>query len=557
MARSVDSRTITGTWIPSHVPSGSGSSRIIAGLLVFCSIITSTTFGYDGSMLNGLNILPEYTDYFHLTSATTGLQTSAVFIGGCIAGLCWGNVVDYAGRRQSLFWAAIITLSAVILQTAAQNVAMCKFKPQSYTSFSHASTAQRVLVYGKYGNLLVPQSSLHESSSASVLPHLAVVALHILPRRFPCTGEDGGLGSLTTAITNPLVGGLVAAGVTYGTAKLQSTWAWRAPSLVQGFFSLICIVILPFLPESPRWLAYRGHHDAAHTVLAQTYADGDRNSPVVKSALKEIVDTLEYEKSNNEKLCFRTSSARRRIALACSAAVFSTISGNVIASYYLGPLLTLAGITSTKVQLEVNIILNAWSLVCALCGTCSVDRLGRKTTALASATTLTVIIFIEGALTKVYGTSENDSGIYATVASVFLFMGAYSFGWTALLYLYPPEVLNYPIRAVGVGLFQFVANATAVLIVFTMPIALDNIGYITYFVNGAWDVLVVIIIAVFWVETKGKTLEELDVTFEGEKHSDAPELTLVYRGEASVSTGKNVQTMEESQSGQHSARQNT
>ncbi|KAI7002826.1 hypothetical protein KC318_g9227, partial [Hortaea werneckii] len=432
MARSVVSRTTTGTWIPSYVPSGSGSSRIIAGLLVFCSIITSTTFGYDGSMLNGLNILPEYTNYFHLTSATTGLQTSAVFIGGCLAGLCWGNVADYAGRRQSLFWAAIITLSAVILQTAVQNVAM--------------------------------------------------------------------------------------------------------------------------------WLAYQGHHEAAHTVLAQTYADGDRDSPVVVAALKEIVDTLEYEKNNNEKLslsqCFRTPSARRRIALACSAAVFSTISGNVIASYYLGSLLTLAGITSTKVQLEVNIILNAWSLVCALCGTFSVDRLGRKTTALASATTLTVIIFIEGALTKVYGTSNNDSGIYATVASVFLFMGAYSFGWTPLLYLYPPEVLNYPIRAVGVGMFQFVANGTAVLIVFTMPIALDNIDYITYFVNGAWDVLVIIIIAVFWVETKGKTLEELDVIFEGEKHSDAPELVLVYRGEANVSAGKNVQTVEESQSSQQSSEQN-
>ncbi|RMY47696.1 hypothetical protein D0865_08519 [Hortaea werneckii] len=462
MARSVDSRTTTGTWIPSYVPYGSGSSRIIAGLLVFCSIITSTTFGYDG---NGLNILPEYTDYFHLTSATTGLQTSAVFIGGCIAGLCWGNVVDYAGRRQSLFWAAIITISAVILQTAAQNVAMFVAYPNTVVVGNPTDTilAGRTLAYGHDGNLLVPQSSLHESSSALVLPHLAVVALHILPRRFLCTGEAGGLRSLTTAITNPLVGGLVAAGVTYGTAKLHSTWAWRAPSLVQGLFSLICIVILPFLPESPRWLAYRGHHDAAHTVLAQTYADGDRNSPVIIAALKEIIDTLEYEKSNKEKLCFRTSSARRRLALACSAAVFSTISGNVIASYYLGPLLTLAGITSTKVQLEVNIILNAWSLVCALCGTCSVDRLGRKTTALASATTLTVIIFIEGALTKVYGTSKNDSGIYATVASVFLFMGAYSFGWTPLLYLYPPEVLNYPIRAVGVGLFQFVANATALV----------------------------------------------------------------------------------------------
>ncbi|KAI7189844.1 MFS general substrate transporter [Hortaea werneckii] len=527
MAHGIDSRTTTGTWIPAYVPSGSGSSRLIAGLLVFCSIITSTTFGYDGSMLNGLNILPEYTDYFHLNSATTGLQTSAVFIGGCLAGLCWGKVVDYGGRRQSLFWAAIITLSAVVLQTAAQNVAM----------FVVSFVIARIFI--GFGTA---------ASGCGGPPYLA--------ETLPLHWRGWGLGIFNDCY---YVGGLVAAGLTYGTAKLQSTWAWRAPSLVQGLFSLICIIVLPFLPESPRWLAYRGHHEAAHTVLAQTYADGDRDSPVVIAALKEIVDTLEYEKKSNEKLslsqCFRTPSARRRIALACSAAVFSTISGNVIASYYLGPLLTLAGITSTKVQLEVNIVLNAWSLVCALCGTLSIDRLGRKTTALASATTLTVIIFIEGALTKVYGTSKNDSGIYATVASVFLFMGAYSFGWTPLLYLYPPEVLNYPIRAVGVGLFQFVANATAVLIVFTMPIALDNIGYITYFVNGAWDILVIIFIAVFWVETKGKTLEELDVIFEGEKHSDAPELVLVYRGEATVSTGKTVQTVEESQSSQQSSTQ--
>ena len=90
-----------------------------------------------------------------------------------------------------------------------------------------------------------------------------------------------------------------------------------------------------------------------------------------------------------------------------------------------------------------------------------------------------------------------------------------------------------------------------------MPIALDNISYITYFINGAWDILVIIFIAVFWVETKGKTLEELDVIFEGEKHSDAPELVLVYRDEATVSTGKPVQTVEESQSSQQSSTQST
>ena len=112
-----------------------------------------------------------------------------------------------------------------------------------------------------------------------------------------------------------------------------------------------------------------------------------------------------------------------------------------------------------------------------------------------------------------FGESNNKSGVYGTVAAVFLFQGAYSFGWTPLLTLYPPEVLNYSVRANGVGIATLVLNCTAVLIVFTMPIALTNIGWKTYMINGAWDVITVGLMAFFWVETKGKTLEEMETVF--------------------------------------------
>ena len=144
----------------------------------------------------------------------------------------------------------------------------------------------------------------------------------------------------------------------------------------------------------------------------------------------------------------------------------------------------------------------------------------------------------------VYGTSTNHSGIYGTVAAIFLFQGAYSFGWTPLLYLYPPEVLNYPIRANGVGFFQFVANATAVLIVFTMPIALQNLGWKIYMINAGWDVVMVGLIAWFWVETKDKSLEEIDGIFEGVKHSDVPDLESIYRGKADVAERLRVEVRE-------------
>ena len=75
-------------------------------------------------MLNGLNILPSYTDYFQLNAATTGLNTASVFLGGAIGPLFGGVLCDRLGRRPAIFWSSVIALIGVLLQGAAQNVAM-------------------------------------------------------------------------------------------------------------------------------------------------------------------------------------------------------------------------------------------------------------------------------------------------------------------------------------------------------------------------------------------------------------------------------------------------
>lgn len=82
------------------------------------------TGGYDGSMMNGLNILPSYTNYFNLNPATTGLNTASVFIGGFFGPIFSGVISDRLGRRPAIFWGSVITLIGVLLQTAAQDIAM-------------------------------------------------------------------------------------------------------------------------------------------------------------------------------------------------------------------------------------------------------------------------------------------------------------------------------------------------------------------------------------------------------------------------------------------------
>jgi hypothetical protein len=54
-----------------------------------------------------------------------------------------------------------------------------------------------------------------------------------------------------------------------------------------------------------------------------------------------------------------------------------------------------------------------------------------------------------------------------------------------------------------------------------MPIALYNIGWKMYMLNGGWDVLMVLAVMYYWVETKGKTLEEVDEVIEGRERGRA------------------------------------
>ncbi|KAJ5637220.1 MFS sugar transporter-like protein [Penicillium lividum] len=47
-----------------------------------------------------------------------------------------------------------------------------------------------------------------------------------------------------------------------------------------------------------------------------------------------------------------------------------------------------------------------------------------------------------------------------------------------------------------------------------------NVGWKIYMINGVWDVLEMLFVIFFWVETKGKTLEEIDSLFDTINHND-------------------------------------
>jgi hypothetical protein len=242
---------------------------------------------------------------------------------------------------------------------------------------------------------------------------------------------------------------------------------------------------------------HQGLLDEARLAVAQTNANGDISDPIVLTVYKEIIDTLEWEKQEGQTMSpmqiIRTPVARRRLLIGSSPGAFSCIAGNIIASYYLGAELSTAGITEYIPQLQANVVLNVWCLACCLVGTQLCAFWGRKPSALLTQALITICLFIMGGLTKMYNDDPDNASqslIYGDVAVMFLFQGFYSIAWTPLLFLYPPEVMNYSIRANGLAFTQLLLNALALVFVFIMPIGIANIGWKMYVINGGWDVVI-------------------------------------------------------------------
>jgi hypothetical protein len=94
---------------------------------------------------------------------------------------------------------------------------------------------------------------------------------------------------------------------------------------------------------------------------------------------------------------------------------------------------------------------------------------------------------------------------------------------TPLTVLYPPEVLPFEIRGIGMGIYTFTTKCCGLLVTMAVPFGLQAIGWKFYMVNGCLDVLMVIFVLLVWVETRGLTLEEVDDLFDKEKREKVAE----------------------------------
>ncbi|KEQ91840.1 hypothetical protein AUEXF2481DRAFT_48200 [Aureobasidium subglaciale EXF-2481] len=461
----------------------------------------ATTNGYDGSLLNGLQAMDPWQEYFgHPNGSTLGLSSAILQIGAfsaiffCMSHQTYvrGLFLHVAQRRTLPIFLAVgldVTVGIVILIGGV----ILQVVPGVTTS----------MYIG--GMFLVGLGSNTTQGSA---PLLIMELAHPQHR-----------GKITT-MYNTLwyCGSIVAAWTCYGTTSYSTNMAWRIPTAVMVLMPALQLLGVWALPESPRWLVSKDRHEQALTTLAKYHSNGNTQDPFVQWELSSIKDTLQMEKENSKQgwqVLLQTKGHRRRVLLLAPVSFFSQCSGNGMVSYYLHSILNSVGMTDPHDQALFNGGLQIWSFFVAICfSVFLVDKFGRRKLFLIAAVGMLVTFTIWTACSAVFAKTGNAGAGKAVLAMIFLFYGVAGFAWPGLTVSYAVEILPYNIRAKGQTSLASLFNQ------YVNPIGLERIAWKFYFVYIVILVIEVITIYLIFPETRGLTLEEVGHLLDDDsKHS--------------------------------------
>lgn len=311
-----------------------------------------------------------------------------------------------------------------------------------------------------------------------------------------------------------LSGLAVAAWVNFGMYYTSGSVSWRFTISLQLVLLLILVALTPFLPESPRWLVKKEKMDEATSIMARLM-DRSVDDPEVAKEIAVIHAAMTRATDHGNKYStnpFALNQNRHlyRSLLAITATMFLQLTGISAIAFYSVSIfeetLGYSGASARALSASLQVTLALGGLTAVFC----VDRFGRRPLMLFSLSSMVVC------QAAVAGLTSDQGNIPASRAAVFFyFLANYTLavGMFMMPFMYGAEVaplgIRHKITAMGAAscwLFNFmVAEVT--------PTAFANIKWRYNIVYAAISVASCVMVFLFFPETRGRSLEEIDEIF--------------------------------------------
>ncbi|KAH7095904.1 general substrate transporter [Paraphoma chrysanthemicola] len=452
-------------------------------------------FGFDISSMSAIIGTPQYLNYFdNPAGVAQGAIGSALAAGSVVGSVMAGPISDKVGRRDALLYSCSFWLLGTALQVACNGRGML-IAGRVFNGITVGITSSQVPVY-------LAEIAKHSQRGAIIIIQQLAIEWGILIMYF--------IGYGCSFI-----------GDDFSTASFRTAWGMQFVPCV--FF----MIGLPFLPESPRWLAKVDRTEEAIHILAEIQANGNLEDPYVIAEYEEIITVLTAERlAPKGWRKFVYNGMWRRTLAGFSVQAWQQLSGANVMTYYVVYIFYMANL-SGNVNLLASGVQYALFIIFSSIMFFFVDKIGRRTLLVWGAITMGFCHFVVGGTLGFHYTYVPDgvngdanvvmrvtgSPAYTVIAFSYLLIIVYALTLAPICWVYAAEVWSLETRATGMGIAAIGNWLFNFAIGLFIPPAFLNIRWRLFVVFGTLCLAAAIQFWFTYPETCGKTIEEIEVLF--------------------------------------------
>lgn len=448
--------------------SAKASSLVIRSAIV--AAVGGLIFGFDTAVISGANAALK--KQFNLDDGGLGATVAIATVGTIIGALIGGRSADRFGRRKLLFFIGILyVLGALGTALAPSHLVLMIFRFVGGIGVGLSSVCAPIYTA--------------EIAPARVRGRLVgLVQFNIV------------LGILVAYLSNYIIDLIV--------HDQEIAWRWMLGVMVVP--SVLFLVFLMTVPETPRWLMAKGHEEKAIAIsrrLCNTVEESDEQ-------IQEIRDQLAAAGSQATLSQFFTRRYFKVIALAFFIAMFNQLSGINAILYYAPEVMKQAG-ADDNAALLMSVGVGLMNLIATMAALTVIDRIGRRSLMIVGSIGYLVSMGFLTAVMFMFQGHFNSTSSTLVLIGLLMFIAAHAFGQGSVIWVFISEIFPTRVRGLGQSLGSLTHWVFAAITTYAFPPIIGAWG-------GGWAFSVFLVCMfgqLVWVltkmpETKGIPLEEME-----------------------------------------------